>query len=624
MCGICGKTDDPHATAVAKMSDALRHRGPDDDGTYLDKRSGVALGARRLSIIDVAGGHQPLSNEDGSIWAVFNGEIYNHPALRARLTARGHDLQTGTDTEVLVHLYEDFGEAMVHALEGMYAFALWDERRGKLLIARDRFGEKPLFYRTDPAGCVTFASELTPLVRGLDTPPELLPEAMNAFFVLGYVPSPMSIVRGVKQLLPGHILTWDRETRRTTERQYWAPAQAHDYVKQPVHELTTELRAILERSVASRMIADVPLGVLLSGGVDSTLIAALAARRSDGAIKTFTVGYDVGAVDESVPARRAAAAVGSDHHELILTEAEVARRVPALLRSLDQPLADQALVPTHAVAEFARQEVKVVISGEGADEVFGGYPRYRWLARGMRISQHLPSAVGARAAYGMRAAPVSERVRRLGDVIEPGSVFERNLDWVTARRRHMCVGLYGERLIGHAHDSPGDIGPAHSNGSLDDEQAVAALMRHDQLHWLPDDILAKADRAGMLVSLEVRTPYLNRELAEFAGALGPGAHTKGEDKALLRALLSQLVPKASARRRKTAFRVPSADWLRGPLSSVMHEQVADGRLIEQGWFERRAVARLVSEHQRGQRDNSAVLWPLMTLELWLEGFEAVS
>ena len=495
---------------------------------------------RRLSIVDIAGGHQPLANERDDVWTVFNGEIYNHPALLAHLVARGHQLRSRCDTEVLVHLYEDYGDELVHALEGMFAFALWDVGRRRLLLARDRFGEKPLFYARRPGAGVVFASELT------------------------------------------------AETRR-----------------------------LLDASVRARLVADVPVGVFLSGGVDSTLVATLAAEAAARPLKTFTVGYDVGSVNETDAARRLARELGTEHHELVCSERDVAERVPALLGRLDQPLADQAVVPLHALSEFARHEVKVVMGGEGADELFGGYPRYRWLERRARVAGVLPPLPIADGAQRARTA-LSPRTNRLIDLATGGGLLERHVDWVTARRRHLRTMVYGARLAPAAGSTAVvDSLDGHVRGNGNGSSA-GRLMRLDQLHWLPDDVLMKADRASMLVGLEMRTPYLQRELAEFAATVGTPTHLAGHGKHLLRRLVGQLHPAGRERRRKTAFRTPGADWLRGPLRSVLAEQVAQGSIFAEGWFDRAGVARLVADHDVGRGDRSQALWPILAFGLWLD------
>ncbi len=601
---------------VAAMNAAMVHRGPDDAGVHVDSESGVALGARRLSIIDVAGGHQPLANEDGTVWAVLNGEIYNHPSLQCRLRARGHRLATSADTEVLVHLYEDHGPALVHALEGMYAFAIWDARERRLVLARDRMGEKPMFY-AERGGDLTFASELTALLAGLPGTPEIDPAALDAYFVLGYVPGPGSLVRGIRQLPPGHVLSWAPGAPARAES-YWEPPLVEGCSTAIPDGLVDEVVERLEAAVRSRMISDVPLGVFLSGGLDSTLIAGLAARHSTAPVKTFTVGYDAGEVSETAPARRTATVLGTDHHELVLSAADVAQRVPKLLTALDQPVADPALVALHGVAELARSHVTVAIGGEGADEFFGGYPRYRWLHRAEQLGSVLPAAAGRAGAAALRALPVPGRIRRLEDVLRPQTAAERHLDWVTGGRRHMRETLYGPQLGAWQADSSNLLDLNGLAGPERSTSVAGRFMRLDQRQWLPHDVLTKADRAGMLVSLEIRTPYLERELVELAATVSPAVHLRGGGKYLLRAATKQLLPQAVWPRAKTAFRVPLAVWLAGPLRQAVDAQLEGGRLYADGWFDRDRVRVLVDEHSTGARDWSLTLWPLLGLGLWLD------
>jgi asparagine synthase (glutamine-hydrolysing) len=506
---------------------------------------------------------------------------------------------------------------MVHALEGMYAFALWDTRREELLIARDRFGEKPLFY-VEHGGELHFASELDALLAGLEGGVDLDPAAVDAFFVFGYVPGPGSIARGVRQLPPGHRLRWSRGTRQLIVEPYWQPTSAPEPTAAgSFGELVAETGRLLEASVRSRLLADVPLGVFLSGGLDSTLIAALAAKVSDHPIKTFTVGYDVGEVAETDEARRTAHELGAEHHELILTQEELLRRVPQLLAGMDQPLADQALVSLHAIAEHARRDVTVAVGGEGADELFAGYPRYRWIERAERLRQALPSGAASGLAALAERAP-HPRASRIADVLAPRPLLDRHVDWVTAGRMESRNELYGAALRDRIplDGVTSDLG-AKLNGS-----ATASVMRQlmmlDQVHWLPDDVLVKADRAGMRVSLEVRTPYLHRELAEFAASVPESVHRQRGGKALLRALLDEIAPQAARKRPKTAFRVPAADWLRGPLSPLLDAQLAAGSVFTEGWFDREATKRLVTEHRAGSRDASAALWPILAFGLWLD------
>jgi asparagine synthase (glutamine-hydrolysing) len=615
MCGICGRTDDPRGEAVRAMNAAMVHRGPDDEGTYSDERSGVSIGARRLSVIDVAGGHQPLANEDGTVWAALNGEIYNHPRLQRLLRERGHTLATGTDTEVLVHLYEEYGAKLVHALEGMFAFAIWDTREERLLVGRDRFGEKPLFW-SESAGRLAFASELTALRAGAATGDELDPAVVDEYFVYGYVPGDRSILAGVRQLPPGHLLSW-RPGGSAELRAYWRPPRPAGAGAETTDDLVAELRRLLEGSVRARLIADVPLGVFLSGGVDSTLIAAIAARESSAPVKTFTVGYDVGEVSETDAARATAAEIGSEHHELVLPLAEIAGHVPEVLAALDQPLADQSLPAFHAIARFAREDVTVAVGGEGADELFGGYPRYRWLARAEALGRALPRPLASLGARALAGGLPGGRAGRLADVVAPRSSMERHIDWVGGERLDVRDSLYGPRLAGFRPLAAlaADLEVAGPDGA---GSVAGRFMQLDQVHWLPGDVLAKADRASMLVSLEVRTPYLNHELAEFAATVSPELHVGGRGKALLRRLLAELLPSSSMRRPKTAFRVPAADWLRGPLAPALRDQLHGGCACEEGWIDPAAASRLFDQHLRGERDRSEALWSLLAFGLWLD------
>ncbi|HSZ06393.1 MAG TPA: asparagine synthase (glutamine-hydrolyzing) [Solirubrobacteraceae bacterium] len=625
MCGIAGSTEDSDGRVVQAMCARLRHRGPDDEGAHTDPATAVSIGIRRLAIMDVEGGHQPLCNEDRSVWVVCNGEIYNHPQLREDLRARGHRFGTGSDTEVLVHLYEEYGEDLVHALDGMFAFALWDERRGRLLLARDRFGEKPLFVHEHDRE-LTFASELTALLEVTPRARELDPAAIDAFFVFAYVPGPRTIVRGVRQLAPGHLLSWERDGA-CRERPWWTPGDDALAPRERLESVLAEARRLFDESVRRRMISDVPLGVFLSGGVDSTLVAISAARASSKRLRTFTVGYDVGSVNETAQARRTAAYLDSDHHEVTLTEQQVAERAPALLAGLDQPLADRALLPLNVLSEFARPRVTVALGGEGADELFGGYPRYRWLERSRQAESALPSAAArSLGALWRGGADRLGRGQLLARRLAPAPLLERNLDWVTAERRSRRRALYGPRLAGVGEGRVlADLGARAGELRCDGSSTVRWLMRLDQVDYLPDDVLFKTDRAGMLASLEIRTVFLNRELADFAASLDTAVHLAGGGKALVRAMLPAGVIETPrvGRYRKTAFRVPAADWLRGPLAPVLDRQIEHGVIYSEGYFDRDAAGALVREHRSGAHDHSDQLWPLLSLGLWADRFHGL-
>ncbi len=602
------------------MAATMRHRGPDDEGLHTDAQAGVTIGVRRLAIMDVEGGHQPLSNEDGSVWVVFNGEIYNHARLREELNARGHRFATSSDTEVLVHLYEEFGDSMVHALEGMFAFALWDERPRRLLLARDRFGEKPLFVH-EQAGELLFASELTALLEAKPALRELDPAAIDAFFVLGYVPGPGTVVPGVRQLPPGYLLAWERDGRHTEESRWWSPPDGPAELREPLPALAAEAERLFGESVRTRMIADVPVGVFLSGGIDSTLVAAAATRESTQRPKTFTIGYDVGSFDETARARRVARRLDTDHHEVTFTEAEVAARAPGVLASLDQPLADQALVPLHALSEFARPLVTVALGGEGADELFGGYPRYRWLERAGRVESALPAVAARPLGSLLRYSSRWSSAALLAERVTPTPLLERHLDWVTGGRRHRRPAFYGPRLadLNGAQVLDDLTGRA---GELNGDSIGRRLMRLDQVDYLPDDVLMKTDRAGMLASLEIRSVYLHQGLAELAASVDTSVHLRGRGKTLLHAILppGMDTPRSPGRYRKTAFRAPAAEWLRGPLAPVLRRQVQSGVIYREGYFDRQAADVLVREHASCVRDHSDLLWPLLALGLWMDRF----
>jgi len=594
------------------MAETLVHRGPDDGSVHVDARSAVAIGARRLSIIDVEGGRQPLSNEDETVWAALNGEIYNYRQLRDDLLNRGHRLATRCDTEVLVHLYEDFGPDLVHALEGMFAFVIWDSRSQEILLARDRFGEKPLFYATTD-GELSFASELSAL-RAIDDRGAIDPLAMQGLLTLGYVPGPRTMYERVQQLPAGHVLRWPLASRRALTTKYWEMPPSCSANGSPLADLVDEAEDLLDRSVCSRLVADVPVGVLLSGGLDSTLVAALA-RRSRTELKTFTVAYDSGVVNEDVPARATAALLHAEHHELRLTSAWIGDHVPALLSAIDQPIADPAFVALAAISRLAREHVTVAVGGEGADELFFGYPRYRWLAHADRLAQMVPAGGAATMAGLVRRAGGPGRARRMTDVLQPASPLHRNLGWITDGLLEQRAGFYGPRLQEHSHS--GDLRSLLSAAWEDIGGTAAAAARLDQGSYLCDDILQKADRASMSASLEMRTPYLDRTLAEFSASVAPETHMAGGGKNLLRRVLQRTLPAAGGGRKKTAFRVPLAAWMRGPLRAAVHDHVIEGRLVRDGWVQAAAASGLVA---RLDAEDAAArqLWPMLCAGAWLD------
>ena len=597
------------------MNSRMVHRGPDDEGVYVDPDCAFAMGARRLSIIDLAGGHQPIANEDESVWAVLNGEIYNFQALTDQLRRAGHTFRCATDTEVLVHLYEDYGPELVHALDGMYAFAIWDARRRRLLLARDRFGEKPLFY-CEQADSLVFASELTALRAALDSSPELDGASLDAYLGLGYVPGARTIFRDIKALEPAHVLTWSEVAPTPRVSEYWSMPARPRRPSRSMTDYTEEATVLLRRAVSSRLVADVPVGVLLSGGLDSSLVARTVADVGGLPLRTFTVTYDVGAVSEATEAQAMAERLGSQHHEFMLSSSDVQTRVPAVLSALDQPIGDPALVALHAVSELARQSVTVVLGGEGADELFGGYPRYRWLARAERLATLLPPGVGR---LGVRVADLSghPRAARLADLVAPTDTVRRQIDWVATGLRPVRKSLYGDRLQSAIREdlAVSDAGSVFNNDGRGG--VIGRLMQLDQRRYLPDDVLAKADRATMQLSLEMRSPFLSRELAEFSAGIPAKLHASNGGKAVLRAVSRGMPGMGRKSRAKTAFRVPLAEWLRGPLAALVDQLPADSRLVRDGWIRGAELRRLTAAHRSGEANHASAIWTVLAAELCL-------
>ena len=588
------------------MCDAIRHRGPDDAG-YL-RRGDVALGMRRLSIIDVGGGRQPIGNEDGTVQVVFNGEIYNFQEIRARLERSGHRFRTGADTEVLVHLYEERGDALVDDLRGMFAFALWDGRRERLLIARDRLGIKPLHYVLLPGGGLAFGSELKCLVRGGFTGDAIDRRALSSYLALGYVPDPLCILEGVRKLPPGHLAAWERD-RGLTVRRYWAPPRETD---PSIDEVTAvrEIQRLLAESVRYRLISDVPLGAFLSSGLDSSTVVAEMTRQASGPVRTFSIGFREPDFNEAPGAAAIAKALGTEHTELIV-EPNVEELFEWLALAFDEPFADSSAIPTLLVSRLAADHVKVVLSGDGGDELFGGYTRYLDFER--RAALPLPSlrgligATARRLPHGARGRnrllelSRDERGRYVGMVADPLTV----VDGGVARPGVAAAAGPWEGLLDEAWEESGRF------------DRLGRLMHVDLLSYLPGDILTKVDRMSMAASLEARVPLLDHRLVEFACRIPTELKIRdGSGKWIFRRAVEDRVPPGALAKSKQGFGVPLRPWLRGPLSHRI-EDLADSEALA-AYLEPEAVSRVVQEHLRGRRDHSPLLWKLMVLRTWLE------
>ena len=608
MCGIAGfaglPLDDAEADALlSRMCGAIRHRGPDDEGHFVAR--GVGLGMRRLSIIDVSGGQQPIGNEDDSVQIVFNGEIYNHHELRGQLKAEGHQFRTHADTEAIVHGYEAWGEDVVSRLRGMFAFAIWDARRRRLLVARDRLGIKPLYYELRD-GALRFCSELRSLHAG-GASPVISDEAIAWYLALGYVPDPMSVYQGVCKLPPGHFLTWSADTPASVSvSRYWSPVRPEIAVGE--NEAVEEIRRLLAEAVASHLESEVPLGAFLSGGLDSSTVVALMAREAAGRVKTFSIGFEEMGYNEAPHAKRVAAALGTDHTELILTPA-ADQVIDGLVTLFDEPFADSSALPTYFVSELARRDVTVALSGDGGDELFAGYTRY---ADAIRRGT-LPAAVRPLPALAGRMLPHGAYGRNR--LLDLGRSWQGRYATTVAFPVAAAAG-------GVARQEVADQLPPFSQllgrwfAGTEGRDRVTAMTMVDMQTYLPGDILTKVDRTSMAVSLEARVPLLDHPLVEFAASL-PGALKlrDGTGKWIFRKAIQGLVPDVVLSKPKQGFAVPLDRWFRGELRGRLEALSAGGPALE--YVDERAVTRLVHEHLRGRRDHSHQLWRVLALDLWL-------
>jgi asparagine synthase (glutamine-hydrolysing) len=635
MCGICGAvwTEPNGALAVESlqaMMDRLVHRGPDDAGAYRDNHA--ALGFRRLSIIDLAGGHQPLSNEDGTVWTVFNGEIYNYPALRRRLEAKGHTLRSSGDSEVLVHLYEDEGTRMFRLLRGMFALAIWDAPRRTLVLARDRMGQKPLIYRHDGRRLV-FASELKALLAlpEAELPRRLDPMALDLYLNYGYVPQPRTMLEGTCKLPPAHYAVW-HDGALAIER-YWHP----DWNRQrerPVEEDIEELRATLADAVREQMIADVPLGAFLSGGIDSTIIVGLMQQASSRPVQTFAIGFPDPAYNETHFAELAARHLGTEHQTFIV-EPQAWETLPALAWQFDEPFADSSALPTWYVARETRRAVTVALTGDAGDELFGGYDRYRALAL-TELFHRLPD--GPRRVLGgtmVRVLPRSTRsktrlrgLQRLVEhITEPAEA--RYLGWMTTFDEAGRLTLYSDDQLDALASAASTLDdPTQADPAALLSRAFAAAARRDRvtramvadlLTYLPGDLLAKVDLASMAHSLECRGPFLDHRVVELAAAMPLERKIRlrsGRSKVVLKQAFADLLPPPIPTRAKMGFGVPISRWFRDDLKDELRSVLLDPICLNRGLFRPETVRDLVDEHVDGRREHSFRLWALLMLELW--------
>ncbi len=614
MCGIFGVKGGIEGAPFDRMDAAITHRGPDSGGLHVDRAGDVAIGIRRLRIIDLQTGEQPIHNEDKTVWIVFNGEIYNYAELRALLEGKGHRFYTRSDTETIVHLYEEYGTACVQFLRGMFGFALWDAPRRRLLLARDRLGVKPLYYWQSGRQLV-FGSEIKAILEHPAVPRSVDREALLSHLSLQYVPHPRTMFAGISKLPPGHVLLAD--DRGVSIERYWAPTFAN--VPRPVPEsvIVEECQQLLQEAVALRLVADVPVGALLSGGVDSSLVVALMARQTSNRVKTFTVGFEeAGGYSELAEARRVANLIGTEHHEEILKPVQVEALLPRLIWHMDEPIADQAAIPTYLICQAAASRVRVVLTGEGGDEIFGGYPRYAWFQIAAALHRRAPglAAVTAAALRSVTWRPEARRKQEL--LLGAFGDAERHLRWIGTFAGPELASVRGPALIdGLPQDPALDRAARVLAGSGTD--LVHRLMALDLDGWFPDNILAKVDKMSMAHSLEAREPLLDHRLVEVMGTIPSRFKVRGlKTKILLKLVAERVLPPEVVHRRKHPFRVPIGPWLRGPLDGLARELLAPEALRRDGYFDVARVSALLRAHREGQRDTNRQLWALLCFQLW--------
>lgn len=623
MCGICGvfcsdRTQHANREALAAMNRQIVHRGPDDDGFFVEDNIGLAM--RRLSIIDVQAGHQPLSNELGSIWIVFNGEIYNHQDLRKDLEMRGHRYRTHSDTESIVHLYEEYGTKCVEHLRGMFAFAIWDRPRKTLFIARDRLGIKPLYYRYD-GRTLLFGSEIKTILAYPGVHPEFDSSTLAEYLAFGYLSGEQTMYAGIRKLMPGHTLSVD-ESGELQIRQYWDLTINADDGSRPAASYVSQYREQLEQCVASHLMSDVPLGVFLSGGLDSSAIAALTTKIRKEPIETFSVGYGEEAFSELPYARSVAQHLRSKHHEVHLSRDEFFQTLPRLIWHEDEPVVWPSSVSLYFVARLARERVTVVLTGEGSDETLGGYTRYAWTLLNTRMDRVYRTMTPGSLRRMLRERLVGSRL---------SGALKRKLE-------HTFLGRDGASWPSFYFDNfYSAFSAAEQERLLTPEAAAAAndayaaSMYHwekssgDLLHRLlyTDiktylvELLMKQDQMSMAASVESRVPFLDHGLVEFTARI-PSKHSIDgmAGKSILKAAVKDLLPSSIVYRKKMGFPTPWAYWLEGTTMDHIQEQLTEPRTLERGLFRPEAINRIIAEHRAGHRDHGNRIWRLLNLELW--------
>lgn len=618
MCGICGVYSFDHATPplglLRTMSATIAHRGPDDEGYHTDGPAGLAM--RRLSIIDLTTGHQPISNEDGTIWIVYNGEIYNYPELRKELEHRSHRFATRSDTETVIHAYEEWGIDCLPRFNGMFAFALWDSKRSRLLIARDPTGIKPLYYYSDGRRLL-FGSEIKTLLAA-GAPRTLDTEALDYFLTFEYVPAPLTLFRGIQKLLPGHALTV--EGGQVTIRKYW-DVRARP-LKGTEEEIADQLYQVLRESVKMRLLSDVPLGAFLSGGIDSSSVVALMSEIMDQPVKTFSIGFDDKTYSELKYAREVAAHFGTEHREFILKPDGC--EIEHLIRFMDDPIADFSIFPTYLVSRVAREHVKVILSGDGGDELFAGYDTY--IANKVAgYYRRLPGVLRENVTAMLSRVPPSAKkkgiVNRAKRFVEGASLPQRmnHVRWMMFLGEVEKELLYNGSMTSHRRSDHLLV-----TQYFDSQEWADSLNRQlyvDLKTYLVDDILVKVDRMSMAVSLEARVPFLDHDLIDFVAGIPGELKLKGmTTKYILKKSMERVLPASILYRKKEGFSIPMKQWLTGSLRPLMQDMLSEDRLRRQGLFSPQYVGSIMSEHLKGRANHSHRLWALVLFQLWHDTF----
>ena len=620
MCGICGiagqlNNKQIYRDIISKMLESIYHRGPDDEGIFMDKE--IILGIRRLSIIDLENGHQPMTNEDGTVWTVFNGEIYNFLDLRESLKKKGHIFKTHSDTEVILHLYEEKDLELVNMLQGMFAFAIWDKKKSKIILARDRFGIKPLYY-TVINDILVFASELKSILAFPEVKKEINPLALDNYLSLEYIPSPQSIFKNVYKLPPAHILTFKDQAINLTK--YWKLEKQDSIVAKNELEAKERLLGLLKQSIKKHFISDVPIGIYLSGGIDSSSIVAISKELFPYPVKTFSIDFKEDSFDESKYSKEIASRFNTEHEHRLFDSADMIKALPQIVKMLDEPFADASIFPTYLLSKFSKDYIKVALSGDGGDEIFAGYPTY--LAHNfVKYYKFIPYFIRRKIIEKLvKKIPVSHRNFSLDFILkkfisgaEIDDFFCRHIVWMGAfdesEKKYLCRG-------GLIDNRENEMYPSGLNLKKEAD-LLTMIQKLDIDTYLEGDILVKTDRASMMNSQEVRIPYLDHELVEFVFNLPASWRIKNfTTKYIFKETMNGRLPKNIINRKKKGFGVPIAFWIKNQLKDLVLDTLNKDQINRQGLFNYDYIKEILDQHLKGKADNRKKIWNIFMFELW--------